>query len=74
MALMLRALPVDLVGRIRGDRVMGLPKQLRAYDPKGGRPPKYGPEFRFANSEMWPEPSVTTATDTTNYAKAQAEA
>lgn len=37
-------------------------------------PPKHGPEFRFAKTETWPEPAVTTATDTTNYGKPQAQA
>ncbi|MDX3697398.1 LysR substrate-binding domain-containing protein [Streptomyces europaeiscabiei] len=68
------ALPVELVGRIRGDRVMRLPKPPRVYDPKGGRPPKHGPEFRFTKPETWPAPSVTTVTDTTNYGKAEAQA
>ena len=38
LAWLLRALPVVLVGRIRGDRVMPLPKPPRVYDPKGVRP------------------------------------
>ena len=74
LAGMLQGPPVELVGRIRGDRVIRLPKPLRVYDPKGGRPPKHGPEFRFAKPRTWPEPSVTTATGTTNYVKAQAQA
>jgi hypothetical protein len=70
----LRDLPVELVGRVRSDRVMRLPKPPRVYDPRGGRPPKHGPEFRFNTPETWPEPSVVTATDTTNYGKAQTQA
>ncbi|UZI33905.1 hypothetical protein [Streptomyces sp. VB1] len=45
---------------------MRLPKPPRVYDPKGGRPPTHGPEFRFTKPETWPEPSVSTATATTN--------
>lgn len=67
LAWVLRELPVELVGRVRGYRVMRLPKPPRVYDPKGGQPPKHGPEFRFAKPETWPEPAVVTATDTTNY-------
>ncbi len=52
---------------------MRLPKPPRVYDPKGGRPPKHGPEFRFAKPETWPEPAVTTRT-TTNYGKAVTQA
>jgi hypothetical protein len=53
-----------VIGRVRGDRVMRLVKPPRAYDPKGGRPPKHGLEFRFAKPETWPEPTVTTLTAT----------
>jgi hypothetical protein len=31
-----------------------------------GRPPKHGPQFRFTRPETWPEPAITTVTDTTN--------
>ncbi|MCX4429929.1 transposase [Streptomyces mirabilis] len=74
LAWVLRDLPVELVGRIRGDRVMRLPKPPRVYNPKGGHPPKHGPEFRFAKPETWPEAAITTATDTVNYGKAEAQA
>ncbi|MFF8193590.1 transposase, partial [Streptomyces bobili] len=57
LAWVLRDLPVELVGRIRSDRVMRLPKPspkeyALAY-PQGGRPPKHGKEFRFAKPETW---------------------
>jgi hypothetical protein len=58
LAWVLRDLPVELVGRVRSDRVMRLPKPPRVHDPKGGRPPKHGPEFRFAKPETWPEPAI----------------
>ncbi|MGW7103258.1 NF041680 family putative transposase [Streptomyces sp. NPDC054838] len=74
LAWVLRDLPAELVDRIRGDRVMRLPKPPRVYEPKGGRPPKHGPEFRSAKPETWPEPAITTATDTVNYGKAEAQA
>ncbi|AZM51247.1 transposase [Streptomyces sp. WAC 01529] len=78
LAWVLRDLPVELVGRIRGDRVMRLPKpSLKEYAlayPQGGRPPKHGKEFRFNKPEAWPEPAITTATDTMNYGKAEAQA
>ncbi|MFD7082192.1 hypothetical protein [Streptomyces sp. NPDC059918] len=51
---------------------MRLPKQPRVYDPKGGRPPKHGPELRFAKPATWPEPAITTVTETTNYGNAKA--
>ncbi|MFD5923007.1 NF041680 family putative transposase, partial [Kitasatospora sp. NPDC127035] len=78
LAWVLRDLPVTLVGRIRSDRVMRLPKpSLKEYAlayPQGGRPLKHGPEFRFAEPGTWPEPAITTATDTANYGKARAQA
>lgn len=39
-----------------------------------GRPPKHGPEFRFTKPETWPEPAITTVTETTNYGKAETQA
>ncbi|MGK4578648.1 NF041680 family putative transposase [Kitasatospora sp. HPMI-4] len=74
LAWLLRNLPVELVGRLRSDRVLRLPTPPRVYQPKGGRPPKHGPEFRLAKPETWPEPAVTTANDTGRYGKAEARA
>ncbi|WP_420865752.1 transposase [Actinomadura welshii] len=66
------------MGRIRGDRVVRLPKpSIKEYAlacPQGGRPPKHGKEFRFANPETWPEAAITTVSDTTNYGKTEAQA
>ncbi|GAA0700555.1 hypothetical protein GCM10009548_86860 [Streptomyces malaysiensis subsp. malaysiensis] len=63
--------PVELS---RSDRVLRLPKPPRVYDPKGGRPPEHGPEFRLAKPETWPEPAVVTMNDTPRYGKAEARA
>lgn len=73
LAWVLRDLPVGLAGRIRNDRVMRLPKPPRMHG-INGRAPKHGPEFRFAKPETWPEPAITTATDTVNHGKAEAQA
>ncbi|MFC0437717.1 DDE superfamily endonuclease [Kutzneria buriramensis] len=73
LAWKLRDLPVELVGRVRSDRVMRLPKPPRLPG-ANGRPPKHGPEFHLARPETWTEPTVTTTTDTTNYGKACAQA
>ncbi|MFF2411486.1 NF041680 family putative transposase [Streptomyces sp. NPDC058092] len=73
LAWVLRDLPVELVGRVRSDRVMRLPKPPRMHG-VNGRPPKHGLEFRFTKPETWPEPAITTVTDTTNYGKAEAQA
>ena len=69
----LRDLPVELVGRVRSDRVMRLPKPPRMHGVNGRRP-KHGPEFRFIKPETWPEPAITTVTDTTNYGIAETQA
>ncbi|MFI1209756.1 NF041680 family putative transposase [Streptomyces sp. NPDC020802] len=73
LAWVLRDLPVELVGRVRSDRVMRLPKPPRTHG-VNGRPPKHGPEFRFTKPETWPEPAITTVTDTSNYGKAKTQA
>ncbi|GDY57389.1 hypothetical protein SVIO_080120 [Streptomyces violaceusniger] len=73
LAWVLRDLPVELVGRVRSDRVLRLPKPPRMRG-VNGRPPKHGPEFRFTKPETWPEPAITTVNDTTNYGKAETQA
>ena len=73
LAWVLRDLPVELVGRVRSDRVMRLPKPPRMHGVNGRRP-KHGPEFRFIKPETWPEPAITTVTDTTNYGIAETQA
>lgn len=78
LAWVLRDLPVELVGRVRSDRVMRCPapsrEEFHRAHPRGGHPPKHGPELRFAKPETWPEAAITTATDTVNYGKAEAQA
>ncbi|MFE1522095.1 NF041680 family putative transposase [[Kitasatospora] papulosa] len=73
LAWVLCDLPVELVGRVRSDRVMRLPKPSRQPG-TNGRPPKLGLEFRFTKPETWPEPAITTVTDTTHYGKAETQA
>lgn len=52
---------------------MRLPKPPRVHG-TNGRSPKHGPEFRFVKPESWPESAVVTATNTTNYGRAEARA
>lgn len=71
LAFLLTDLPVEIVGRIRADRVMRLPAPPR--EPGlNGRPPKHGKEFRLAKQSTWPDPAVITTTDTTRYGTAVA--
>ncbi|WUH88672.1 transposase [Streptomyces sp. NBC_00433] len=78
MAHLLGGLPVEILGRMRSDRVMRRPtptplEYALAY-PQGGRPPKHGKEFRFARSETWGEPDTATVQVTDRYGAARAMA
>lgn len=76
LAWVMRDLSVELVGRLRSDRVLRRPApSLKEYSqsyPQGGRPPKHGKEFSLARPASWPEPSVITVNDTARYGKAEA--
>jgi hypothetical protein len=73
LAWLLADLPVELLGRLRSDRVMQLPVPPR---PPGttGRPRKHGSELALADPATWPAPQVTTSTQTTRYGTAVAAA
>ncbi|MFE9374730.1 NF041680 family putative transposase [Streptomyces sp. NPDC006711] len=78
IAYLLRNLPVEVLGRMRSDRVMRRPtptqfEYAEAY-PRGGRPPKHGKEFRFAKPETWGEPNAATVQVTDRYGTARAMA
>ncbi|WP_331759615.1 transposase [Streptomyces anulatus] len=78
LAGVLRDLSVELVGRIRSDRVMRCPapsrEEFHRAHPRGGHSPKHGAEFRFAKPETCPQAAIITATDTVNYRKAETQA
>jgi len=69
LAYVLADLPVELLGRIRSDRVLRLPKPPRL-PTTIGRPPKHGPEIALDKPQTWPEPQHTTSTATTRYGTA----
>jgi hypothetical protein len=75
---LLAGLPVEVLGRMRSDRVMRRPTpSLEEYAlayPQGGRPPKHGKEFRFANPDTWSEPDEATVQVTDRYGTARAMA
>lgn len=73
LAFVLADLPVEMLGRIRSDRVLRLPIPPRIPG-TNGRPPKHGGEFDLKDQATWPAPAVTTMTDTTSYGKAEATA
>ena len=73
LAWLLRDLPVEILGRLRSDRVMYFPAPPR---PAGanGRPGRHGQVFRLADEKTRPEPGVTTRAGTTQYGTAAAAA
>ena len=73
LAFVLADLPVELVGRLRSDRVLRGPRALRA-GAVTGRPPRHGPDFTLSDSATWWAPTNTTGTDTSRYGRAIATA
>lgn len=71
LAFLLDDLPVELLARLRSDRVMYFPP-LPQPPSKRGRKPTRGPEFRFKDPGTWPPPAHTTTTQTTRYGRALA--
>jgi len=71
LAHVLADLPVELVGRLRCDRVLRLPKPPRLPGTTG-RPPKHGPEIALDKPATWPTPQHTSSTDSTRYGTAVA--
>jgi hypothetical protein len=72
LAYLLADLPVELLGRLRSDRVLYFPAPPRAPGATG-RPSRHGREFKLADPGTWPEPPVTTITQTTRYGTALAQ-
>jgi hypothetical protein len=64
-------LPVELVGRLRSDRVLRLPTPPRLPG-INGRPPRHGPEIALDKPATWPTPQHTTSTQPTRYGTAVA--
>jgi len=73
LSFLLSDLPVQLLGRLRSDRVMQLPAPPRPPHTKG-RPRKHGGELALADPATWPAPQVTTSTMTSRYGRAEAAA
>ncbi|WP_406494440.1 transposase [Streptomyces sp. NBC_00846] len=74
LAYLLAGLPVELVGRLRSDRVLARDAGPARSTPKGGRPRLHGAPFTLAKPDTWHTPESTTVTDTTHYGKATAQA
>ena len=73
LAHQLAGLPVEILGRLRSDRVLHFPVPARRPG-TSGRPPRHGRELALADPATWPDPAVTTTTQTTRYGTAAAQA
>ncbi|MFD9428696.1 MULTISPECIES: NF041680 family putative transposase [unclassified Streptomyces] len=72
MAHLLAGLPVEVLGRMRTDRVMRKPVPAPWISPpQGGRPPKHGKEFRFAKPDSWGDSDAETVQVTDRYGTAR---
>jgi len=71
LAFVLADLPVEVLGRLRSDRVFCFPA-VNVYNPRGGRPAVHGPVFALGDDATQPDPAVTTITETTRYGTATA--
>lgn len=69
LSYLLADLPVELLGRVRSDRVFCPPPAQRATT---GRPPRHGSPVKLADPATWPEPDTRTVTDTRRYGQAEA--
>jgi hypothetical protein len=73
IAHLLGDLPVEILGRMRSDRVLHRPVPPRTPG-TNGRPPKHGDEFVFGDPATWGGEQVVTSTDTRLYGRATAQA
>src|SRR5580700_8119994 len=73
LAFLLADLPVEVLGRLRSDRVMQLPAPPRRPGTLG-RPRKHGGELALSDPATWPPPQVATSTVTSRYGTAVAAA
>src|SRR3954452_16374685 len=72
LAYLLADLPLQLIGRIRADRVLLTPAPPRRHDPPGGRPRRHGAVMTLADPSSWPPPSTESVTATVRYGPAAA--
>jgi hypothetical protein len=73
LSFQLAGLPVEVLGRLRSDRVMRLPAPPRQPGTVG-RPRKHGGELALSDPATWPAPQATTSTLTSRYGMATAAA
>jgi hypothetical protein len=71
LTFLLTDLPIQIMVRMRSDRVLAFPPPPRAPGTRG-RHPRHGARFEFSNPDTWPTPAHATTTDTTRYGTAHA--
>ncbi|MEO6084792.1 MAG: transposase, partial [Umezawaea sp.] len=71
LAFLLADLPIQVLVRMRSDRVLALPPPPRQPGTRG-RSPRHGARFAFPDPRTWPIPAHVTTTHTTRYGAAQA--
>ncbi|MFC8015763.1 transposase, partial [Streptomyces cinereoruber] len=71
LAFLLKDLPVQVLARMRSDRVLRRPAPPREPHTKG-RPPRHGGEFVFGQPDTWGTPDTHTLNDTRLYGTATA--
>ena len=74
LAHVLRDLPVEVMARLRSDRVMYRDASPARSTPKGGRPRKHGAKFTLAQPDTWHTPDHVTTCATARYGQAEARA
>ncbi len=71
LAVLLADLPVQVLVRLRCDRVLHFPAPPRQPGSRG-RTARHGARFAFTDPASWPTPAHATSTDTTRYGTAHA--
>ncbi len=74
LAWLLRDLPVQVLARMRSDRVLRRAAPPWIPRPHGGRKPRHGGEFIFGDPASWGPADVATTTETRLYGTATARA
>lgn len=72
LAFLLADLPVQVLVRLRSDRVLNFPAPPRRPGTRG-RSTRHGARFVFADPGTWPAPAQATSTQTTRYGRAAAQ-
>jgi hypothetical protein len=73
LAWLLADLPLEILGRLRSDRVMYFPPPPR--EPGAtGRPSRHGDRLALKDPGTWPAPDAVTVTQTSRYGTAEARA